>query len=138
MTTGFIQNTNTNTRPGLSYILNTDILILNGSLHTSDIFIKLTHTYIESAALAQFCPHPGHSCKKYDFLPVGNFLFMSEFRSIQGDSGYYLIHRHPSPEVTPALMMQDAVKPSVIKLNKIQVFLHLYFFNVNLSVYLYH
>lgn len=69
-----------------------------------------SRTYIENAALAQYCPRPGHSCKKYDFLPVGNFLFMSEFGSIEGDSGHYLIHCHPSLEMTPVLMTQRAAE----------------------------
>lgn len=84
-------------------------VILNGSLQTLDTLSK-SHTYIENTALAQCALRPGHSCKKYDFLPVGNFLFMSVFGSIEGDSGRYLIHCHLSPEVTPVLMTQDAME----------------------------
>ncbi len=106
----FFQNTNTNppTLPGLSFFRL--CVILNGSLQTSDVLSK-SRMYIENVALAQCCSHPRHSCKKYDFLPAGNFLFMSAFRSIEGDSVRYLIHGRPSPEVTPCLMMQDAVEP---------------------------
>ena len=49
-----------------------------------------SHTCIRGAALTQCRLHPGHSCKKNmtSFL-VGNFLFMSECRSGEGDSGLY-------------------------------------------------
>lgn len=77
--------------------------------------------YIKNAALTQCYLRPEHSCKKYDFLPVGNFLFVSEFRSGEGDSGPWFIQHHPSPEVTPVLMMQDAMQPSVIMFNIIPV-----------------
>lgn len=60
----------------------------------------------------------GHSCKKYDFLPESNFLFMSECRSREGYSGSYLIHHHGS---TPDLMMQDVMKLIAIILSKIPV-----------------
>lgn len=82
-------------------------VILNGSLQTSDILRK-SHTYVENVAVLVHAT----TSKKYDFLPVGNFLFMSESRSIEGDSGHYLNHFHASPEVTPVLMMQDAMKPN--------------------------
>lgn len=87
-------------------------VILNGSLQTSDILYK-SHTYVENVAVLVHAT----TSKKYDFLPVGNFLFMSESRSIEGDSGNYLNHVHASPDVTPVLMMQDAMKPNNKYLN---------------------
>lgn len=100
---------------------NMSCVILNTShiLHSIHMDISEYPPCIKIAALAQYHSHPGHSCKKYDFLPVGNFLFMSECRSGEGDSGLYLIYHHPSLGVTPVLMMQYALEPSVITLNKI-------------------
>lgn len=95
-------------------------VILNGSLQTSDILCK-SHTYVENVAV-----HATTS-KKYEFLPVGNILFMSESRSIEGDSGNYLNHFHASPEVTPVLMMQGAMKPNNKYLNTFFLFLFCFF-----------
>lgn len=72
----FIQKTNSRlTLPGLSLF---QVVCNTKWRHQTSWMILI---YIENSALAQRGAQPGHSCKKYDFLPLGAFLFMSECRS---------------------------------------------------------
>lgn len=90
-------------------------LILGGSFPISSASLLQT---LEMQLSYSVVLISGHSCKKYDFLPESNFLFMSECRSREGYSGSYLIHHHGS---TPDLMMQDVMKLIAIILSKIPV-----------------